>query len=109
MFKRIFGKKYEISEEYGTITRCVTCSDGTIIEKKETILLRQSEVIWGGGVFTLQPRYETRSEKILIEPEFLDERSLPQFKIVTKQVKVCLLYTSPSPRDQRGSRMPSSA
>ena len=23
--------------------------------------------------------------------------------------KVCLLYTSPSPRDQRGSRMPSSA
>ena len=26
-----------------------------------------------------------------------------------KNVSVCLLYTSPSPRDQRGSRMPSSA
>ena len=26
-----------------------------------------------------------------------------------KQHKICLLYTSPSPRDQRGSRMPSSA
>ena len=25
------------------------------------------------------------------------------------QYQVCLLYTSPSPRDQRGSRMPSSA
>ena len=25
------------------------------------------------------------------------------------KVTVCLLYTSPSPRDQRGSRMPSSA
>ena len=25
------------------------------------------------------------------------------------QQKVCLLYTSPSPRDQRGARMPSSA
>ena len=24
-------------------------------------------------------------------------------------VQICLLYTSPSPRDQRGSRMPSSA
>ena len=24
-------------------------------------------------------------------------------------IKACLLYTSPSPRDQRGSRMPSSA
>ena len=27
----------------------------------------------------------------------------------TAKHKVCLLYTSPSPRDQRGSRMPSSA
>ena len=25
------------------------------------------------------------------------------------RLEVCLLYTSPSPRDQRGSRMPSSA
>ena len=25
------------------------------------------------------------------------------------RIKACLLYTSPSPRDQRGSRMPSSA
>ena len=28
---------------------------------------------------------------------------------VSGEVTVCLLYTSPSPRDQRGSRMPSSA
>ena len=27
----------------------------------------------------------------------------------SKRVDACLLYTSPSPRDQRGSRMPSSA
>ena len=27
----------------------------------------------------------------------------------THQINICLLYTSPSPRDQRGSRMPSSA
>ena len=26
-----------------------------------------------------------------------------------KNLLICLLYTSPSPRDQRGSRMPSSA
>ena len=30
-------------------------------------------------------------------------------KINTDQLLICLLYTSPSPRDQRGSRMPSSA
>ena len=28
---------------------------------------------------------------------------------VYENVSICLLYTSPSPRDQRGSRMPSSA
>ena len=28
---------------------------------------------------------------------------------VHARFEVCLLYTSPSPRDQRGSRMPSSA
>ena len=34
--------------------------------------------------------------------------TLPR-KDIADWVKVCLLYTSPSPRDQRGSRMPSSA
>ena len=29
--------------------------------------------------------------------------------VIDAEGKVCLLYTSPSPRDQRGSRMPSSA
>ena len=37
-------------------------------------------------------------------------RLLDQFKELLKNRKyICLLYTSPSPRDQRGSRMPSSA
>ena len=30
-------------------------------------------------------------------------------RILADQTSRCLLYTSPSPRDQRGSRMPSSA
>ena len=30
-------------------------------------------------------------------------------ELALPKVKDCLLYTSPSPRDQRGSRMPSSA
>ena len=33
----------------------------------------------------------------------------PEFERVTELSDTCLLYTSPSPRDQRGSRMPSSA
>ena len=35
--------------------------------------------------------------------------SLPDEAIAAKTAIPCLLYTSPSPRDQRGSRMPSSA
>ena len=33
----------------------------------------------------------------------------PLIAFSTDQTVACLLYTSPSPRDQRGSRMPSSA
>ena len=37
-------------------------------------------------------------------------KSLEVFKVdLSKHNINCLLYTSPSPRDQRGSRMPSSA
>ena len=43
----------------------------------------------------------------------LREKLLKQLKdqdaILVSHYYVCLLYTSPSPRDQRGSRMPSSA
>ena len=34
---------------------------------------------------------------------------VPNSKYFKEQLETCLLYTSPSPRDQRGSRMPSSA
>ena len=36
-------------------------------------------------------------------------RTVGKNELLGSTVKVCLLYTSPSPRDQRGSRMPSSA
>ena len=32
-----------------------------------------------------------------------------QTQVLEESIDICLLYTSPSPRDQRGSRMPSSA
>ena len=47
------------------------------------------------------------------EPQFqghFPERPLmPGVLIVESMAQVCLLYTSPSPRDQEASRMPSSA
>ena len=41
-----------------------------------------------------------------LSPSLLKPLSAPA---VPQQFRDCLLYTSPSPRDQRGSRMPSSA
>ena len=38
----------------------------------------------------------------VVNAEFSDGHNVPR-------INPCLLYTSPSPRDQRGSRMPSSA
>ena len=44
------------------------------------------------------------------EKEVAEEPERPRKKIILKKrSERCLLYTSPSPRDQRGSRMPSSA
>ena len=40
---------------------------------------------------------------------WLKEKKLKVFSHPKQTIKGCLLYTSPSPRDQRGSRMPSSA
>ena len=47
-----------------------------------------------------------------IYPRFLEERRAAPMHArvgVDDGYNTCLLYTSPSPRDQRGSRMPSSA
>ena len=37
------------------------------------------------------------------------QAQVKSLRLALDSFKVCLLYTSPSPRDQRGSRMPSSA
>ena len=42
-------------------------------------------------------------EPAIIQPEEVESTDTPA------KPETCLLYTSPSPRDQRGSRMPSSA
>ena len=40
----------------------------------------------------------------------LDANFIPEkYNLRTLNIKTCLLYTSPSPRDMTGSRMPSSA
>ena len=43
------------------------------------------------------------------EPEEMVLNNLKEMGFLFKQIKDCLLYTSPSPRDVEESRMPSSA
>ena len=51
---------------------------------------------------------DLKPENILLS--YKDGATVPVFKITDLgYAKVCLLYTSPSPRDKRQSRMPSSA
>ena len=46
-------------------------------------------------------------KKLVFSIPVMEEMRLENREV--DKVKICLLYTSPSPRDQRGSRMPSSA
>ena len=45
----------------------------------------------------------------LATSESWKDKSTGEKKEKTSWHRICLLYTSPSPRDQRGSRMPASA
>ena len=55
----------------------------------------------------------SRRERIVKSMQALENYEHPLFEYMENQIKslpgVCLLYTSPSPRDRTRSRMPSSA
>ena len=58
----------------------------------------------------MDPAEEESARKVALEESVTD--AVAQGLSVSKAKRlrgICLLYTSPSPRDQRGSRMPSSA
>ena len=62
--------------------------------------------------FQLRPtpeiRYESDGDTEFAGPA-IDSGARIEIEVLRGQLEACLLYTSPSPRDQRGSRMPSSA
>ena len=65
---------------------------------------------WLTAEYSMLP-YSTHDRKRRdISSGRLDGRSSEIQRLIGRSLRaVCLLYTSPSPRDQRGSRMPSSA
>ena len=61
-------------------------------------------ITWHAGATPAHRRdlWLLMSERFVADPEQVQAAQ-------AQYLKACLLYTSPSPRDQRGSRMPSSA
>ena len=52
---------------------------------------------------------KNKSTEVIATPEQIHLKKLSETRGHAHKMRPCLLYTSPSPRDQRGSRMPSSA
>ena len=52
---------------------------------------------------------KNKNINFITDKGFLNLISSNGMKYKSKQINICLLYTSPSPRDISGSRMPSSA
>ena len=53
--------------------------------------------------------FENNIVKIIDQTKLPHKFIIKDLKTVKDAIKACLLYTSPSPRDISGSRMPSSA
>ena len=85
----------------------------------EKMLLKPTKINFNSGHGTHQIRSDTflsnliafRSEasEISIDDRNVHPVTFLGFCTTEEALSACLLYTSPSPRDQRGSRMPSSA
>ena len=65
--------------------------------------------VW--GVPDKQKETVERRDRLALKKKVEGEEHLGIYGRLREEIgmKRCLLYTSPSPRDQRGSRMPSSA
>ena len=61
------------------------------------------------GLKSLNKKINSLFGNLMIGLEYIFKRSGPMTMGASQLCMFCLLYTSPSPRDQRGSRMPSSA
>ena len=77
---------------------------------KTITFLRHSKSSWDYILEDVdRPLNEVGIEKIKKVAESSKHQFINSDIIFSSTANSCLLYTSPSPRDQRGSRMPSSA
>ena len=90
------------------MTSKVPCLDKLVIIMKVLFLTSNENKVTEANQTLSELGYEI--EQFLINglaPEIIEPQS-SEIEIVS-EFKICLLYTSPSPRDRQKSRMPSSA
>ena len=79
-------------------------------ELQRRFLLDLSDPIAQQRMLDKQETYQVAAENNVPTPLWWTARTCDEIAAIRDElVYPCLLYTSPSPRDQRGSRMPSSA
>ena len=102
------GQDQEIIIALEKVTGLRCCSQrSNYVEGFHTIVLSEEN-----SESCIQYYVETapNNELLFFAPKGIGEmRSYLKKKFKQAKDEICLLYTSPSPRDQRGSRMPSSA
>ena len=93
-----------------TTDRVAVMKNGELVEIGETkkILTNPKQSYTKSLVSSVPPTNKKISRVIILDKENKNNQEA-NLKILNRWTKSCLLYTSPSPRDMTGSRMPSSA
>ena len=92
----------------GTLTFIVGGSEAALQQARPLLEKMGKNIFHAGeaGVPSMTPGHGLYTSRVQLRPELL---AMMSDKTFGSRPCACLLYTSPSPRDQRGSRMPSSA
>ena len=104
-----------LHRHYGADTIDMSSGEWLVLARTKHLLKDIEESLYQRGLY-YSSRYRRGTEKDLHEAATAWEQlrqgqlvSYKQIESISKYMSLCLLYTSPSPRDRQKSRMPSSA
>ena len=101
----MFQKLEAVEKRYEELTRKI--ADPEIIARTSEWTTYMKEHAEIEEVVLKYKEYKKTQESLAEAEEMMKDPEMKE--LAEEEAKVCLLYTSPSPRDAVGSRMPSSA
>ena len=111
MLERLIGENIELSATLAADLGCISADAGQVEQIIMNLVVNARDAMPEGGTLLLETRSVTLPDlTTLRRPDDMIPGDYVALVVTdTGQGMDCLLYTSPSPRDQRGYRMPSSA